>query len=224
MHFQYRTNNKREAYYLFYQKMKVDARKEANRIGNSTKGLLGPMLRRVSNFVTKGVMGMAESANLHDEVGQVFYPPKDKICDSIEVHYSGKTMGRDVDQFKQIQESLRMKGCLTHFAIGQVLPGIIGSINEHNTQCLNKKQHNDNPIKINVFNSEQQRRLEPEGGKLSQFKHNKVLLKTEKDGTCTWIKRSENSSKFNPIRRRSVFETDVNRGGLQIKSFNARSA
>ena len=46
-----------------------------------------------------------------------------------------------------------MKGCITHFAIKQVLPDVIDSVNKYDTQRLNKRQqHNCNPSKNNAFN------------------------------------------------------------------------
>ena len=203
----------------------ADAKREANRMATSTRQALGPMFQHVSNFVREGVISVAESANLHNEV----HPYDDKMVNGGErVYRSAKTMSEDIDQFKQIQESLRMKGYLTHFALKQVLPDVIESVHhcniKHNSINNSRKQNHSSLIKINRF-KRQQKRQQPEEIKISSHnKHHNVLVKTEKNGTCTWIKQYENRSELNPIRRRSVYDIDINRRSLQKRSFNARGA
>ena len=52
------------------------------------------------SFVREGVIGMVKSANLRDEVDQVFYSSQNKINNSfaaIAAHTNAKTISRNAD-------------------------------------------------------------------------------------------------------------------------------
>ena len=142
------------------------------------------VLQHVSNFVRDGVIGVAESANLHREVGQLHSTWK-KNGSGASAHDDAKLISEDSEQFKKIQESLRMKGCLTHFAIKQILPDVIESFCSCNTNrhSINnsRQQSNTNQFKFNCFKKQQRRKQGGEDKKMpSQNKNREVLIKTEK--------------------------------------------
>lgn len=199
-----------------------NAREEINHVATSTRDAVRPVLQHVSNALREHVTFIAESVNLQSEL--VFVPVRNKRTSrGSSVHENAITICEDEDKikFKRIQESLRNKGVSTNFAVQQIIPYVI----ESQYQCNKNhsgKHGDDDRIKINKCKQQQ---LKPEKQDISQQnKYHKVLIKTEKDGTCTWVERSKNNANSDPIRRRSVFDAKNNRMIKHVKSFGARSA
>jgi len=195
-------------------------RKEATSMVSSTGQVIGPVFQHMSNFVKEGILGVAESAHLDQEVVRIHSSQK-SACSGESTHTNVKMMIEDREKFKQIQRALRMKGCLTHIAIMHVLPDVIESVNLCNVKPCSinnhKEQHSASLIKINRLKKHQQRKQEPKDEKhMPHNKHRKVIIKPEKNGTFTWVKQTDDSLKLNPIWRRSD-------RCLQRRSFNARS-
>ena len=195
---------------------------------NDEMEALRPMFQHVSTLVREGVIGVAESAHLNDEIDEEFNVSRNKICTSgASVHRNAKKMSEDIDQFRRIQESIRNKGYITHFAIRQILPDvIIDSVHKYDTRRPDKDwelYYNADRARIISFKEQNQQEIEKERS-YSQNKHHKILIKTEKNGTCTWVRHSRNDSKSNPIRRRSVYDFDTDIKDSKKKSLNARGA
>jgi hypothetical protein len=188
---------------------------------------LRPMLQNVSNFVIEGATLISELANLQNEVSPGFLNSRNNGArPGNNIHCNAKMISEDTAQFRQIQEILRNSGCATHSAILQVIPDIIESHYEFNTKHsdmnVEKQQCNNNRIKKNRFKN--RRRLQEYPSKKRPVQ-NGVSFKIEKDGEFTWINRSKDNSKSNPIRRRSVTNVDMNCEKLFLKkTFGAQGA
>merc|ERR1712232_231687 len=205
-----------------------------NHVATSTRDAVRPVLEHVSNIVRGHVAFIAESANLQSEM--VFDSARNKRASRGSIVYeNAKLMCEDEDKvkFKRIKESIRNVGFSTHFAVQQIIPDIIESQYECNKNQHGKQGDDD---RINVNKCKQQQLKSEKKETPQQNKYHEVLIKAEKNGTCTWAKRSKNNAKSDPIRRRSVHDVNNNRRGLRClhspkdhkikykKSFGARGA
>ena len=175
--------------------MVVSARERAYRVASASKEIVRPVFRKVSDFVREGVILITESVNVHDVSYRSSIQRSEKNNEYIGTHEKLKVMSEDTAQFKQIKESIRERGIYTHAAIKQVIPDIIDT------------QYQQNKINERI-NREEKQNL-PANKSSQQNMSAGVSIKSEKNGS-TWVYHSNKKSTSNPIRRRSVFDDDIN--------------
>ena len=176
------------------------------------------VFQNVSNMVRDGVSVIAETAHLKSELDQ---PKKLITSRGSGIQAKAKLISEDTSQFKSIQESIKNKNLLTHYAIKQFIPYIIES-QYQDSKIINFDQCVDNQLNKEIHQPRQEQNKEK---KISHInKYHEVLLKTQKDGTCTWSNRSERNLNSNPIRRRSTTDLDNEHKLKRIISLRARGA